>query len=216
MDLYDFDHSYRSGGFDFIAGVDEAGRGPLAGPVVAGAVILPVDIKIKGLNDSKKLSLKQREQIYKEIISCAIAYGIGVASNDEIDHLNILEASRLAMLRAIRSLVKPPDLLIIDAVRLPEIQIPQISIVKADSKSAVVAAASVIAKVSRDTIMVDIDKKYPQFGFAQHKGYPTKQHYLAIERYGLSPVHRKTFRTKNPYKYSGANRLFEQTQCKDF
>lgn len=200
MDLYEFDHKYRSEGFSLIAGLDEAGRGPLAGPVVAAAVILPEDIKIDGLNDSKKLTPKQRERIYEEILKCAISYGIGVVSNDEVDSINVLEASKLAMQKSVMSLDKIPDLLMIDAIRLTNVHIPQKSIVKGDSKSAVIAAASIIAKVTRDVIMHEIHNIFPQYGFNQHKGYPTKQHYLAIQRYGVSPFHRKTFSMKNPYK----------------
>ncbi|MCX8027575.1 MAG: ribonuclease HII [Thermodesulfovibrionales bacterium] len=199
MDLYEFDHQYRALGFSTIAGLDEAGRGPLAGPVVAGAVILPADVKIDGLNDSKKLSQRQRERIYQEIINHAICYGIGIVSNDDIDSLNILEASKIAMQRAISSLTVTPHLLIIDAIQLPNIQIPQVSIIKGDAKSASIAAASIIAKVSRDRIMDEMHEKYPQYGFNKHKGYPTKQHYFAILQHGTTPIHRKTFNMKNPY-----------------
>lgn len=200
MDLYDFDQIYRARGFPLIAGVDEAGRGPLAGPVVAGAVILPDDIRIKGLNDSKKLTHKQRERIYQEILRFAISYAIGIASNDEIDAVNILEASKLAMQRAIVSLDKVPDLIIIDALRLKHVDIRQESIIKGDTKSASIAAASVIAKVTRDNLMNEIHSIYPQYGFNRHKGYPTRQHFIAIQQYGISPFHRKTFSMKNPYK----------------
>lgn len=194
MDLYDFDDSYRLKGFSLIAGIDEAGRGPLAGPVVSAVVILPKDLRIEGLKDSKELSAKERERLYSVLCQEAQAYAIGIASVEEIDRLNILEATRLAMTRAVEALPIQPDLLIIDALRLPMLKLRQESVIKADSKSASVASASILAKVTRDRLMMELHKEYPQYGFNRHKGYPTRSHREFIAAFGPSPVHRKTFR----------------------
>lgn len=176
-----------------ICGIDEAGRGPLAGPVVAGAVILPKDLKILYLNDSKQLSERQREELYEEIMEKAVSVGVGVVSHKRIDQINILQATFEAMRQAIAGLSIQPDLLLNDAVTIPQVSIRQIPIVKGDAKSLSIAAASIIAKVTRDRIMVEYDRLYPKYGFAGHKGYGAKTHIEAIQKYGMSPIHRKTF-----------------------
>lgn len=180
-------------GFSKIAGIDEAGRGPLAGPVVAAAVILPENLFLDGLQDSKRLTASDRERLAGEIKACCISWGIGVASPAEIDSINILQATKLAMKRAVAALSVVPDHLLIDAVQLGS-KIPETPVIKGDARSASIAAASVVAKVTRDYIMLKLDKKYPQYGFARHKGYPTRDHYTALQKYGPSPVHRLTFR----------------------
>ena len=176
---------------------DRRGRtGPLAGPVFAAAVILPPGLIIEGLNDSKKLSEKKREELFDVIRRDAAAYGIGMADHKEIDRLNILQATFLAMKRAVEALSRTPDLLLVDGNRDPGLGIETMTIVKGDAKSASIAAASVLAKVSRDRFMLELDREYPAYQFAQHKGYPTKAHYQAIRENGISPVHRKTFLKK--------------------
>ena len=178
---------------DFICGVDEAGRGPLAGPVAAGAVILPRDCRILYLNDSKKLSEKRREEMFCEIQEKALAWGVGIVEEKRIDEINILQATYEAMRAAIGQLDPAPDLLLNDAVTIPEMDIPQVPIVKGDAKSVSIAAASILAKVTRDHIMLEYDAQYPEYGFAAHKGYGTAAHIEAIKTYGPSPIHRKTF-----------------------
>ena len=187
----------NSKGFKFVCGVDEAGRGPLAGPVCAAAVILPIDTEIKGLNDSKKLSEKKREELFPLIIEKAIGYSIAFASVEEIEEHNILNATYLAMNRAIEGLKVPADFALIDGNRVPTgIKVPCQTVVKGDSKSMSVAAASVLAKVTRDRLMLEIDKAYPQYNFKKHKGYGTKEHTDLILQYGVSPVHRPSFLKK--------------------
>jgi len=176
-----------------ICGIDEAGRGPLAGPVVAGAVILPKEMRILHLNDSKQLSEKQREKLYEEIMEKAISVGVGIVSQERIDKINILQATYEAMRQAIGKLSVLPDLLLNDAVTIPQVSIRQVPIIKGDAKSLSIAAASVIAKVTRDRMMLEYDLLYPQYGFAEHKGYGSKAHLEAIKQYGSSPIHRKTF-----------------------
>lgn len=176
-----------------IGGIDEAGRGPLCGPVVAACVILPKDVELLYLNDSKKLSEKRRELLFPEIKEKAVSFGVGIVENDVIDEINILNATKLAMKKAIDSMSVRPEQLLIDAVHLDDIDIPQVAIIKGDAASVSIAAASVIAKVTRDHIMLEYDKKYPEYGFAHHKGYGTKAHYEALKKYGLTPIHRKTF-----------------------
>ena len=183
-------------GVKFIAGIDEAGRGPLAGTVVAAAVILPENIFISGLNDSKKLNEKQREKLYDEITQKAIAYEVGIVDEKIIDELNILNATKMAMEIAVDSLKIKPELLFIDAVKLDGIRIPQKSIIKGDSLSISIAAASIIAKVTRDRLIEEMDSVYPQYGFKKHKGYGTQEHIEAIKKYGICPIHRVSF-TKN-------------------
>lgn len=179
-------------GYQLIAGIDEVGRGPLAGPVVAASVILPKDCYIAGLDDSKKLSLKAREEIYEEIMKKALAVGIGWAFAEEIDNTNIYEATKQAMIRSIQDLSKAPDVLLIDAMQL-YIPIPQQSLIKGDSHSISIAAASIVAKVTRDRYMTELAKIYPDYGFEQHMGYGTKQHIQAIYNYGICIQHRKSF-----------------------
>ena len=181
--------------YEYIAGIDEAGRGPLAGPVVAASVILPKDCEILYLNDSKQLSAKRRDELFDEIKQKAIAYGIGIVSQGRIDDINILQATYEAMREAIGRMSEKqnPDLLLVDAVHIPDVDIKQVGIVKGDAKSVSIAAASILAKVTRDRFMVEMDKLYPEYGFASHKGYGSKSHIEAIKKYGASPIHRQTF-----------------------
>jgi len=176
------------------AGVDEAGRGPLAGPVVAAAVVLPDDCIIEGLDDSKKLSHFRREKIYKVITNIAISYAVGIVEPEQIDKLNILRAALLAMEISVKKLTTKPDYLLIDGNQRTSLLLMQETIIKGDSKSCSIAAASVLAKVTRDTIMEEYHLKYPEYNFRGHKGYPTKEHYEAIRRHGPCPIHRRTFR----------------------
>ncbi|MCI8779990.1 MAG: ribonuclease HII [Lachnospiraceae bacterium] len=176
-----------------ICGIDEAGRGPLAGPVVAGACILPGNAQILYLNDSKKLSAKKRELLYDEICEKAVAYSIGIASPQRIDEINILQATYEAMQQAIAGLHVTPDLLLVDAVRIPNVPMKQVGIVQGDARSVSIAAASILAKVTRDRMMLELDSAYPEYGFAKHKGYGSAMHIQAIKEYGPSPIHRKTF-----------------------
>jgi ribonuclease HII len=194
MDLYEFDAQYKSRNVSLIAGIDEAGRGPLAGPVVAAAVILPEGFRVDSLRDSKRVLASQRERLFGIISQSALSVGIGLSTVEEIDQFNILEATRLAMVRACNALSIKPDLLIIDALRLEQLPIRQVAVIKGDNKSASVAAASIIAKVTRDRLMVELHKRYPQYGFERHKGYPTKAHREALRLHGPSEVHRKSFR----------------------
>lgn len=176
------------------AGVDEAGRGPLVGNVVAGAVILDPNYEIQGLADSKKLSEKKRELLYREIIAHSLAYGVGEANPEEIDELNILWASMLAMTRAVEALKIQPNMVLVDGNKIPKnLPMPALSIVKGDARVKEISAASIIAKVTRDHELYELDKQYPQYGFAAHKGYPTAAHLEAIKKYGILPNYRKTF-----------------------
>ena len=193
---YSIENEYREQGFDIICGVDEAGRGPLAGPVYAAAVILPSDCIIEGLNDSKKLTEKKREALFDEIKEKALAYGIASADEKEIDEINILNATFLAMKRAIASLSVRPDLALIDGNQKPHTDIEEVTVIKGDAKSMSIAAASVLAKVSRDRFMLEMAEKYPQYEFARHKGYGTKLHYEKIAQYGVCDIHRRTFLKK--------------------
>ena len=193
---YSIENEYREKGFNIICGVDEAGRGPLAGPVYAAAVILPSDCVIEGLNDSKKLTEKKREALFDEIKEKALAYGIASADEKEIDEINILNATFLAMKRAIASLSVKPDLALIDGNQKPHTDIEEVTVIKGDAKSMSIAAASVLAKVSRDRFMLEMAEKYPQYEFAKHKGYGTKLHYEKIAQYGVCDIHRRTFLKK--------------------
>ena len=193
---YSIENEYREKGFNIICGVDEAGRGPLAGPVYAAAVILPSDCVIEGLNDSKKLTEKKREALFDEIKEKALAYGIASADEKEIDEINILNATFLAMKRAIASLSVRPDLALIDGNQKPHTDIEEVTVIKGDAKSMSIAAASVLAKVSRDRFMLEMAEKYPQYEFARHKGYGTKLHYEKIAKYGVCDIHRRTFLKK--------------------
>ena len=192
MQKYEREYSDRQ----YICGIDEAGRGPLCGPVVAGAVILPKNCDILYINDSKKLSEKMRDVLYDEITLGAIAWGVGIVSPERIDEINILQATYEAMKIAIDNLKVTPDILLNDAVIIPGVDIEQVKIIKGDAKSQSIAAASIIAKVTRDRMMAEYDKMYPGYGFAQHKGYGTKAHVEALKEYGPSPIHRKSFLTK--------------------
>ena len=188
--MKEFEKKYDS--FSFICGIDEVGRGPLAGPVVAGAVILPKDCDILYLNDSKQLTEKKREELYQVIMDKAIATGLGFVQPERIDEINILQATYEAMRDAVSKLEVVPDLLLNDAVTIPEITIRQVPIVKGDARSISIAAASIIAKVTRDRLMVECDKIYPEYGFAAHKGYGVKEHIDAIKKLGPTPIHRKS------------------------
>ena len=179
--------------YSYICGIDEVGRGPLAGPVVAGAVILPKNCSLLYLNDSKKLSEKKREELYDEIMEIALAVGIGYSTPERIDEINILQATYEAMREAVRALSTEPDLLLNDAVTIPGIEIRQVPIIKGDAKSISIAAASIVAKVTRDRLMVRYDEVYPEYGFASHKGYGSAMHIEAIRKYGPTPIHRKSF-----------------------
>jgi ribonuclease HII len=190
---YTFENEIISKGYKLVCGVDEAGRGPLMGPVCAAAVILPTGLVIDGLNDSKKLSEKKREALYGVITANAVAYGIGFASVEEIDGINILNAAMLAMNRAIEQLDPKADFAIIDGNCKRSIKIPCMTLVGGDAKCPSVAAASILAKVSRDRLCYELDKQYPQYGFAKHKGYGTKDHIVALFEYGPCECHRKTF-----------------------
>ena len=193
---YSIENEYKAQGYNIICGIDEAGRGPLAGPVYAAAVILPPDCVIDGLNDSKKLTEKKRERLFDEIKEKALAYGIASADEKEIDEINILNATFLAMKRAVDSLSVKPDLALIDGNQKPHTGIEEVTVVKGDAKSMSIAAASVLAKVSRDRFMLETAKKYPQYEFERHKGYGTKLHYEKISQYGVCEIHRRTFLKK--------------------
>lgn len=195
-DLWEIHRSYREKGYEIICGVDEAGRGPLAGPVCAAAVILPEGYEIPGLNDSKQLTDKKRRELYPVIMEEAIAYGISFVDEKIIDEVNILNATFMAMRDAISQLSVRPELALIDGNRLSDFGVEAEAIVKGDAKVASIAAASILAKVARDEYMEKMDEEYPEYGFAIHKGYGTKRHYAAITEHGMSPIHRKTFLKK--------------------
>lgn len=188
-----YEKKYQS--YDQICGIDEAGRGPLAGPVVAAAVILPKDCTILYVNDSKKLSAKRREELYDEIMEKAVSVGVGMASPQRIDEINILQATYEAMREAVEGLSMEPDLLLNDAVTIPDVLIPQVPIIKGDAKSISIACASIIAKVTRDRLMLEYDKILPEYGFASNKGYGSRDHIEALKQNGPSPIHRKSFIT---------------------
>ncbi len=191
--LYEYEEKYKKSGFCAIAGTDEAGRGPLAGPVIAAAVILPFGCELLGLNDSKKLSAKKRDALFDEIKAKAISIGAYSVSAATIDKINIYEAAKLAMYKALDALGKKADFVLTDAMPLEHLGIGYEAIIKGDAKSASIAAASIIAKVTRDRLMEEYDKKYPQYGFASHKGYGTAAHIEALKKYGPCPIHRRTF-----------------------
>lgn len=193
---YEYENQAHADGYRLVCGVDEAGRGPLAGPVYAAAVILPDGLEDLGINDSKKLSEKKRDQLFDLICEKAVAYGIGSASEKEIDEINILNAAFLAMKRAVEAMGVEPDLVLVDGNRKPGTGYEEITIVKGDAKSISIAAASILAKVSRDRYMNELARKYPEYKFEQHKGYPTKLHYEMIEQYGILPDHRRSFLKK--------------------
>ena len=193
--LYAYEREYQAKGYTAIAGIDEAGRGPLAGPVVAGCCILDPNVKILGLDDSKKLSEKKREELFIEIKEKALAWTVCEVSAEVIDQINILEATKKAMRTCVEEISKKirPDLLLIDAVNLSGTGVDVVPIIKGDANSDSIAAASILAKVTRDHIMVEYDKVYPGYGFAKHKGYGTKDHYAAIRESGMTPIHRRSF-----------------------
>ena len=191
--MWEIEDTFFDQGLQVICGVDEAGRGPLAGPVCAAAVILPKHLEIPGLTDSKKLSDKRRRELFPEIQRQAIAYGIGFASEKEIDEINILQATFLAMERSLAQLPITPELALIDGNRERDFGLPAKTVIKGDSLSANIAAASILAKVSRDDLMLEMAREYPQYGFEIHKGYGTKAHYAALAMYGPCPIHRRTF-----------------------
>lgn len=192
-DLYHFERAAQQRGYHHIAGVDEAGRGPLAGPVVAAAVILHPDRPIAGVNDSKKLTERRREQLFERIMADALSIGIGSASPETIDRINILQATRQAMREAVQKLSPCPDYLLIDGITPLDSPLPQQTITQGDSRSASIAAASIIAKVTRDRLMREYDQHYPHYGFARHKGYGSRSHLAALRQYGPCPIHRISF-----------------------
>ncbi|HZJ78373.1 MAG TPA: ribonuclease HII [Clostridia bacterium] len=196
MDWHLYENEARKNGFRMICGIDEAGRGPLAGPVFAAAVILPENFNIEGLNDSKKLSEKKRNELFDVIRENAVAYNVAAATQEEIDNINVLQATFLAMKRAQEGLKTKADFALVDGNRLPPLTIQSKIITKGDSISASIAAASILAKVGRDKFMLELDEIYPQYKFAQHKGYGTKLHYEMIKEHGISPVHRRSFLKK--------------------
>lgn len=196
--MKEFENELYENGIKYIAGIDEVGRGPLVGPVVTAAVILPREFYDERINDSKKLTEKKRELLYDVIMENAVSVGIGISSEDVIDEINILEATKKAMIEAVNNLSVKPEHLLIDAVKL-NIDIPQTSIIKGDAKSESIAAASIVAKVTRDRMMIELDKEHPEYDFKHNKGYGTKKHIEAIEKYGILKEHRKTFAPCNKY-----------------
>ena len=193
INLYEFEEKLYDEGFHLICGVDEAGRGPLAGPLVVAACILPPFLRIEGINDSKQLSAKKRKELYKVIVKNALAYKIVFVTEEDVDSLNIYQATKKGMLMAIAGLKHKPDYALIDAMPLGELEIPHNSIIHGDARCASVAAASILAKVTRDEYMEKMDIKYPNYGFKKHKGYGTKAHMQALEKYGPCKIHRKSF-----------------------
>ena len=210
IDNTEYERQLYQKGIKYIAGVDEVGRGPLIGPVVTACVVLPKGYKLEGLTDSKKLSEKKREHFYDIIMNDALSVGIGIKDQDIIDEVNIYEATKLAMYEAINNVECPIEHVLIDAMKLENLNIPSTSIIKGDLLSQTIAAASVIAKVTRDRMMDELDKKYPEYNFKKNKGYPTKEHREAIEKYGILKEHRKTFKPvcnylDKYYNYGGNN-----------
>lgn len=195
-ELYDFENEIKSSGYNILCGVDEAGRGPLAGPVFAAAVILPDGIYIDGLNDSKKITEKKREKLFDVIKENAVAYCIASVDEKEIDRINILQATFLAMNKAVDGLQIKPDIALVDGNQNPHLKVPCQTVIKGDAKCASIAAASILAKVSRDRFMLEKAKEYPQYCFEKHKGYGTKLHYEKLIEYGVSPIHRQSFLKK--------------------
>ena len=193
MPNFEYEEKHYAEGYTAVCGCDEAGRGPLCGPVVAAAVILPRDVEIEGLNDSKKLTEKKRDALYDVIIEKAVAYGIAECNPAEIDEYNILNASMLAMRRAVEKLGIKADFALIDGNCSRGFNIPTETVVKGDAKSASIAAASILAKVTRDRQCIELDREYPEYNIAKHKGYPTKEHMDAVRKYGVAPIYRKTF-----------------------
>lgn len=209
-----FDKSYLESGVKYLCGTDEAGRGPLAGPVVAAACILKPDAVIEGLDDSKKLTERRREALFDVIIENCLTYGIALSKPTEIDGINILNASLLAMRRAVSSLSVKPDLILVDGNKAYGFEEPAVAVVKGDAKSQSIAAASVLAKVTRDRLCTALDAVYPQYGFAKHKGYPTKEHMAAVYKYGACPEHRVSFLSFLETKRDMLERLIEEENGK--
>ncbi len=199
IDLYQYEHELYEQGIRLVAGVDEVGRGPLIGPVVVACVILPQDFVLEGLTDSKKLSEKKREKFYDYIMEHALSVSLGIKDEKVIDDVNIYEATKLAMYEAIEKSPIQPEHVLIDAMKLEDLAIPHTSIIKGDAKSISIAAASVVAKVTRDRMMYELDQKYPEYGFKEHKGYGTKKHLEALEKYGILEFHRKSFAPVKKY-----------------
>ena len=198
-DMWAFEKEARKSGHSLIAGIDEAGRGPLAGPVVSAAVVLPENFNIVDVDDSKKLTPKKRADLFPRIQEAALAVGVGIVGPETIDSINILQAALLSMAKAVENLTIQPDYLLIDGPFPIPLNMPQKPLPKGDSLSISIAAASIIAKVTRDRMMVDFDRTYPGYGFSKHKGYPTKTHREAIIKFGCSPIHRKTFKGVKEY-----------------
>lgn len=194
VDLYKYENELWSKGINYIGGIDEVGRGPLVGPVVTACVILPKDFVLEGLTDSKKLTEKKRDEYYDYIMDHALSIGIGMMDNKVIDEVNIYEATKLAMYQAVENSKITPEHVLIDAMKLEKLSMPSTSIIKGDAKSISIAAASVIAKVTRDRMMIELDKKYPMYGFKDHKGYPTKKHLEAIKEYGILDNYRTSYK----------------------
>jgi ribonuclease HII len=199
LDLWLFEKKASQKGFSRIAGIDEAGRGPLAGPVVSAAVIIPISLRIPGISDSKKLTPKKRNYLYEKIYDLAVSVGIGIVDPFEIDRINILQAALLSMAMAVENLAPQPDCLLIDGTFLISSALPQEAIPKGDALSVSIAAASIVAKVTRDRLMERYHQDYPQFGFSKHKGYPTKAHKKAIQKFGCCPIHRRSFKGVKEY-----------------
>ena len=193
-DTWAFEKEARQQGFHLIAGIDEAGRGPLAGPVVSAAVILPASFRVEGVNDSKRLTPQKRETLFTAIYGSAVSVGVGVVGPKRIDEINILQASLTSMAMAVACLAPRPDCLLVDGIFKIDSDLPQTPIPKGDSRSVSIAAASIIAKVARDNMMAHYHRRYPQYGFSKHKGYPTKAHKAAIRAYGCTPIHRRSFK----------------------
>ncbi len=198
-DVWAFEKEARVNGFEAVAGIDEAGRGPLAGPVVAAAVILPNPLPVSGIRDSKKVSPKKREKLFDEILRHSIAVGVGIVNPADIDRINILQASLLSMAISVQNLDLVPDFLLIDGIFPISFDLPQKAVPKGDSLSISIAAASIVAKVTRDRIMEKYAKEYPEFGFSKHKGYPTRAHKEAIRKHGITPIHRLSFKGVKEY-----------------
>ncbi|WP_195983508.1 ribonuclease HII [Clostridium sp. D33t1_170424_F3] len=196
MDWFAYETAAQQNGYQVVCGIDEAGRGPLAGPVFAAAVILPDHHEIEGLNDSKKLSEKKRELLFDEIIKTAVSYSVAFATEQEIDEINILQATFLAMKRACDGLAIRPEFALVDGNRMPPLDVPAQTVIKGDALSASIAAASILAKVSRDRLLYELDELYPEYQFAKHKGYGTKLHVELLKQYGPCPIHRRTFLKK--------------------
>ncbi len=198
-DLWAFESEARRSGYSLIAGIDEAGRGPLAGPVVSAAVVLPETFCVDHVDDSKKLTPKKRADLFPRIQEAALSVGVGIVESETIDRINILQAALLSMAMAVENLAIQPDYLLIDGIFPIPFDLPQNALKKGDSRSISIAAASIIAKVTRDRMMVAYDRTYPEYGFSKHKGYPTKEHRQAIRKFGCSPIHRKTFKGVKEY-----------------